>query len=822
MTAQPDCVGSYVLRGAMLISLRWLKDYVDIEAGPGELADRLTMAGLEVESVNETAPEFSGVVAAKILSIRPHPNADKLTLCEVATGDKSYPVVCGAKNITVGDIVPLVLAGAAIPGGYTIKSSRIRGELSNGMLCSEDELGIGKDTAGIMILPKELPVGEDMTAALGLRDTVFDIGVTPNRSDCLSVIGIAREVAAITGKKLKLPKIVFPEMEEDIEDIISVENLAPDLCPRYTVRVVKNVKIMPSPRWMRFRLEAAGIRAINNIVDITNFVMMESGQPLHAFDLRFIEEGRIVVRSSRDGEEFVSLDEKTRALKADTLMICDGVKPIAIAGIMGGLNSEVRDDTKMVLLESAYFNPASIRKTSRRLRISTDSSFRFERGVDPEGVVGASARAARLMAELSGGEICGNYIDQYPRRIEKVKNIPLRLKKVNDVIGSEIKVGEVGKILNSLEMAVSTVEDGKYHVTPPAFRTDISREIDLIEEIVRIHGYDGIPVSFPAISVKTDVKSKEDVLEDKVRTILTGHGYSEVINYSFIAPESAGILGLEEDNRGGRFVRIRNPLTEDQSVMRTGLVYGLLDTMRKNANAGCFDLKMFERGRVFAAREKGELPLERDMLAGLITGSRYDDLWHFKDLFSDFFDIKGCVENLFDGLMIRDVRFKSNTDVPFLHPGQSCVIFAGDREIGVMGEIHPEVLEKMDLNRNAAVFEIDFDLLAAHYTGKIFYREIPRFPSSMRDVAFLVDEDIAGGNILDMIFPKSEELLEKAAIFDVYTGQGIPDGMKSLALRFTYRSPDRTLTDDEVNVAHDRIVEKIVGLSNARIRGRDN
>ena len=806
----------------MLVSLRWLKDYVDIEAGPEELADGLTMAGLEVESVNEVAPEFSCVVVAKILSIRPHPNADKLTLCEVTTGDKDYPVVCGAKNINVGDIVPLALVGAAIPGGYTIKSSRIRGELSNGMLCSEDELGIGEDATGIMILSKELPVGEDLTAALGLKDTVFDVGVTPNRSDCLSVIGIAREVAAMTGKKLKLPKIVFPEMEEDIEDITSVENLAPDLCPRYTVRVVKNVKIMPSPRWMRLRLEAAGIRAINNIVDITNFVMMEFGQPLHAFDFRFIEDGRILIRSSREGEEFVSLDEKTRSLKADTLMICDGVKPVAIAGIMGGLNSEVRADTEMVLLESAYFNPASIRKTSRWLRMSTDSSFRFERGVDPEGVVRASARAAQLMAELSGGEICKNYIDRYPRRIKKVKNISLRLTKVNEILGSKIKAGEIKKILDSLEMVVSRVEEGKYHVTPPTFRTDISREIDLIEEIIRTHGYDNIPVSFPAVSVKTDVKSKEDILEDKVRTILTGCGYSEVINYSFIAQESADILGLEEDDRGRRFVKIRNPLTEDQSVMRTGLVYGLLDTMRKNANAGCFDLKIFERGRVFAAQEKGKLPLERDMLAGLITGSRYDDLWHFKDLLSDFFDMKGCVENLFDGLMIRDARFKSDTDVPFLHPGKSCGIFVGDRKIGIMGEIHPEVLEKVDLKRKAVIFEIDFDLLAAHYTGKIFCREIPRFPSSMRDVAFLVDEDIEGGSILELIPQESEELLEKAAIFDVYTGQGIPDGMKSLALRFTYRSPDRTLTDDEVDVVHDRIVEKIVGLSNARIRGRNN
>lgn len=808
----------------MLVSLRWLKDYVDVELGPGELADRLTMAGLEVDSVREVGPEFANIVVAKILSIRPHPGADKLSLCEITAGDKTYSVVCGAKNMNIGDIVPLALVGATIPGGYTIKSSEIRGEKSYGMLCSEDELGLGEDASGIMILPEGLSPGEDLIDALDLKDTVFDIGITPNRSDCLGIIGIAREVAVITGKKLRYPRILISESEDDITDITSVEILNPDLCPRYTARLIKNVNVKSSPRWMRLRLEAVGLRAINNIVDITNFVMMEFGQPLHAFDFRFLEEGKIIVRGAKEGEEFVSLDGKERMLRADTLMICDGVKPVAVAGIMGGLNSEVIDDTEMVLLESAYFDPTSIRKTSKWLGMGTDASFRFERGVDPEGVVRASARAAQLIAALSGGKICKNYIDKYPKRIKPVKNIPLRVKKVNEILGIKVKGGEIKKILKNLEMTVNKVESGNYHVTPPTFRVDISREIDLIEEIVRIYGYDSIPTSLPAVSMRPDIKNKEKTLEDKIRDILNGQGYSEVINYSFITPESANILGLEKNDEGRKFVVIKNPLTEDQSVMRTGLVYGLLDTMRKNANVGCFDLKIFEKGNVFILQDKGELPLENERIAGLITGSRYDNLWYFKGLLSDFYDLKGCVENLFDGLVIKNVKFKTDADVPFLHPGKSSKVFVDNKEIGFVGEVHPEILEKMNLKRNAVIFELDFDFLANLYnnTKSVVYKEIPKFPSITRDVAFLVGKDFDGGRIEALVFEENEDLLEKVVVFDVYYGKNIPDGMKSIALRFTYRSPDKTLTDDEVDKVHNRIAERVVNLTKAKIRGKGN
>ncbi len=821
----------------MQVSLRWLRDYIDIELSPEELADRLTMAGLEVDSIGEVSPGFSGVVVAQILSIKPHPGSEKLSLCQVTTGEETFPVVCGAKNIHAGDIVPLAKVGATIPGGYTIKSSRLRGEPSEGMLCSEEELGIGEDATGIMMLPKDLTLGADLSSALNLKDISFDIGITPNRSDCLSIIGVAREIAAITGKKVRYPGIDLSEGTDDINDLTSVEILNPDLCPRYTARMIRNVKVKPSPGWMRMRLEAVGLRAINNIVDVTNFVMMEFGQPLHAFDFRHLEEGRIVVRGSSEGEEFISLDEKTRVLSADTLMICDGVKPVAVAGIMGGLNSEVVDDTETVLLESAYFDPSTIRRSSKRFGMGTDAAFRFERGVDPEGVIRALNRAAQLIAELSDGSICKNLIDQYPKKIKTAKDIPLRIHRVNEILGTEIDAEETKNILESLEMKVkkssqpslpksarlssSKSGEGDYAVTPPSFRVDISREIDLIEEISRLYGYDNIPISLPPVSSGPEVKDRKKTLIDNIRVILNGYGYSEVINYSFTTPESANILRFKGDDKSRRFVGIKNPLVEDMSVMRTGLVYGLLDTMKKNVNAGNFDLKIFETGKAFIGKENGELPVEEERIGALLTGSRYDDLWHFKELLSDFYDLKGCVENLFDALGIHDIQFKSDVDLAFLHPGRSCRILAGKKDAGFLGEIHPKVLEKMDITPRAVVFELDLHVLLDMFSEKMSYREVPRVPSVSRDVAFVIDKMMESKEILMLALKKGEELLENIEIFDVYYGTGVPEGKKSLAVRFTYRSSDRTLTDKEVSEVHERVIKKIIDSTGAKIRGMD-
>ncbi len=809
----------------MLISLKWLRDYVDVDVSPEELAERLTMSGLEVDSLNRVEPAFSGVRVARIVSIKPHPYADQLSLCMVTTGDATYPVVCGAKNIHVGDIVPLAPVGAVLPSGDVIRSARIRDEVSEGMLCSEEELGIGDDASGIMLLPSDLPLGKGLEEALDLRDAVLDIGVTPNRSDCLSIVGVAREVAAITGKTLRYPVAIVHENDEDVCGITSVSIDDPDLCPRYTARIIKNVRIGPSPFWIRRRLEAVGLRSINNIVDVTNFVMMELGQPLHAFDFRYLVEGRIVVRRSRVDETFVSLDGKKRTLKADTLMICDGVKPVAIGGVMGGLNSEVKEETGTILLESAYFNPVSIRRTARALAMGTDAAFRFERGIDPEGVVRALDRAAGLMAELSGGTVCRGTIDQYPEPIMTVRDIPLRVKRVSDILGTAIPEEEIVRILKSLEMEVGQDGNGLLHVTPPTCRVDIMREIDLIEEIVRLFGYDRVPPTLPAVSViaagSSDEKRKTEAV---IREIMTGAGCTEVINYSFIPQVAVDQLGLDEADERRRHVRIKNPLTEEQAVMRTTMVYSLLRNAARNADVGRSDLKIFETGRTFIGLGEGVQPREQNRAAFLITGRRYEDRWHFPDLQADFYDLQGCVENILDLLRIPDPSFRVGVHEPFLHPGKSCGVFSGEDPIGFLGEVHPDILSRMSFGDTlrqgvpVIVCEMDLDLLAAKYSVKTNFRPLPRFPSSSRDVAFLVRVEVEAAELLRAATDPAEELLEKVKVFDVYEGKNIPAGTRSLGLRFSYRSTDRTLTDDEVNEVHTRIVKKIIHMSGASVR----
>ena len=803
----------------MKVSLKWLRDYVDLDITPQELADRLTMAGLEVDAVEEYTPAFTGVVTARILTMRRHPDADKLHLLEVTTGGEPIPIVCGARNMKPGDVVALATVGAAIPGGYTIKSSKIRGEASEGMLCSEDELGIGPDASGLLILPPDTPLGENLIDVLDLRDTVLDIGVTPNRADCLSIVGIAREAAVLCGKKLRYPKIDFKESSEDIRSLTSVEILDPDLCPRYTARMIRGVKILPSPKWMRERLEAVGLRAINNVVDVTNFVMMELGQPLHAFDFRFLEEGRIVVRRSREGEPFVSLDGKTRTLNAETLMICDGRKPVAIAGIMGGENSEVKDDTETVLLESAYFNPSAIRRGARFLGMGTDAAFRFERGIDPEGVVRALDRAAQLIADLSGGSVCKGHIDTYPKKVPVPGPIRLRMDRVEAILGTPVKDSEATAILKGLGMSVKKEGRGGLSVTPPTFRVDLWREIDLIEEIARIHGYDKIPVTVPAIPVPGDLHDRKREFESAVRSALNGQGFTEVLNYSFISAGSADVLGFPEGDGRRRFVRIANPLTEDQAVMRTTLLYGLLETMRRNVNAGSPNLKLFELGKIFIAAGEAELPRETDMIALLMTGSRYGENWHFQSLTADFYDVKGALENLAAALRVEGLRCEAAPDIPWLHPGRAARVYVGGREIGSFGELHPDVSGRMDLRGRAFVLEVEAAPLAGGAREAVRYREYSRFPSMVRDVAFLVGLETEAGRLIALAAEAGEELLEKVDVFDVYIGKGIPEGMKSFGLRFTYRSASKTLTDEETGQAHGRIVKKIVETTGARIRG---
>lgn len=805
----------------MLVSLKWLKDYVDIDMNPDQLADALTMAGLEVDEIKQIKPAFTGVVSAEIVSVKPHPSADKLSLCEVTDSTRTYPIVCGAKNIQAGDIVPLAKVGATIPGGYTIKSTVLRGEKSDGMLCSEEELEVGDDNSGIMHLPSGTVLGKPLEKVLDLGDTILDVSITPNRADCLSMMGIAREVAAITGKKLIYPAIDVHESAEDINSITSVKIIDNDLCPRYSARMIKNVKIGPSPVWMKTRLEAVGLRSINNVVDVTNFVMLEMGQPLHSFDFRFLEEGRIVVRKSVQDEEFISLDGKTRKLDADTLLICDGVKPVAIGGIMGGLNSEVKDDTQVVFLESAYFNPSSIRRSARRLAMPTDAAFRFERGIDPEGVINALNRAAQLIADLSGGKICKNYIDEYPSKVPAAKDIPLSLNRINAIIGTEIGSKEVISILQSIGMDVRETEAGRYLVSPPTYRVDITRDIDLVEELARLYGYDRVPVTLPDVAVTEVATIPRLNLEERIRTVLTGSGYNEVINYSFITPESVDYLGLKETDERRRMVYIKNPLAEDQSVMRTTMIFALLDSLKKNANNGYFNLRLFEMGRIFLNCGEGKLPEERNILAGLLSGTIGDNIWNSR-LNADFYDIKGCIENILSDFKINDYRFISDNPEPFLHPGKSANLFLNNSRLGYLGEVHPDVQDKMDLKIRPYLLEINLDVLVNHINDSINYKEISKYPAVTRDVAFLIESGVQADYMLNIVLNQKEDLLENVNIFDIYAGKGLPEGTKSLGLRFSYRSPDKTLTDLEVNNVHEEIVHNIIDRTGAKIRGESS
>ncbi len=803
----------------MLVSLKWLRDYVDVDLSPQELADKLTMSGLEVDGIDIREPAFSGVRVARIVSLMPHPNADKLSLCEVSTGDAIYPVVCGAHNIQAGDVVPLAMVGAVLPGGVTIARSTIRGEVSEGMLCSEEELQIGKDTSGIMLLPSDLSCGADLAEYLDNHDAVLDIGITPNRSDCLSIIGVAREVAAITGKKIKRPCPVILESNDDVNEDASVSIIDTDICPRYTARVIKNVKIGPSPLWLKKRIEASGLRSISNIVDITNFVMMETGQPLHAFDFDLLAGGKIVVRRSIAGESFVSLDGKERQLPEEALLICDEEKPVAIGGVMGGSNSEVSDVTKTILLESAYFAPSSIRRTARIMGMGTDAAFRFERGIDPEGLVFALNRAAALIAELAGGTVCRGIIDRHPADVPVARDIVLRLRQVAAIIGVAVSGKEIVSILEGLEMQIKQSGEDVFLVTPPSCRVDITREIDLIEEIARLFGYDRIPATLPLVSVISGGNDNGKMrVETAVRRIMNGTGYTEVINYSFISPVSVEDLFLPLDDQRRKLVRIKNPLTEEQSVMRTTMLYSLLKNVQKNNGVGRQDLKLFEIGRTYVGCDDAKQPLEFNRAAFLVTGQRYEQRWNFPDVKADFYDLKGCVENIMAVLAVDRLSWRFSEGEPFLHPGKSCGVFSGEERIGYLGEIHPDVLSRFGIAGPIIACELDLDMINAHAAATKVAAGVPRYPASSRDAAFLVRRETESAELLAAAVGTTEELLEKVEIFDVYEGRNVAEGMKSLGLRFLYRGAERTLTDEEVNEVHSRVLERVINASGALTR----
>jgi len=801
----------------MKVSLNWLKDYVAIRMGLKELINLLTMAGLEVEEAISLGGGLEKVVVAEISSIRKHPNADRLSLVEVKTDQETFSIICGATNIREGQKVPLAVVGARLPNGIEIKRSKIRGVPSEGMLCSEIELALGQEASGIMILPPHAPLGVDLGEAMGLKDTLLDISITPNRPDCLCVIGVAREIAALTHQKVKYPTHSLSDRGEEIHQKTSVTVLDQDLCPRYVARMIEKVKIGPSPHWMSDRLEKVGIRSINNVVDVTNYVMMEYGQPLHAFDFELLEEGRIVVRRAKEGEGFVTLDGVKRTLDKEMLMICDGVKPVAIAGVMGGLNSEIKEDTQKVLLESAYFDPAGNRRTSKKLGLETEAAYRFGRRIDYGGCLSAANRAAHLIQELAGGRVLEGVVDAYPVMI-KPSPIRLSVKKVHQVLGTEVSAKQVRNYLEDLELEVQGQDEDIILVTPASFRGDLEREIDLIEEVARLDGYEKIPITIPKGPPSSEERSKEFLVERRVIDTLIDHGYYEVITYSFTSPDSWDAIGLSLDDPRRQHLRILNPLTEDLSVMRTTLIPGLLETARHNLSRKNSNLKLFELKKVFIPRGGERLPREVKYLTGVAMGFDRDPHWAFSPRSVDFYDIKGCVEDLLEALKIRGLKFDRAEDIPYLHPGKASRVIFEDEVLGVLGELHPQVLERYEIHGKSYLFEMDFSKMIQWAGEEKRFQSLPKFPEVYRDISAVVDKTLESERVMEAIRAFRQPFVEEVSLFDIYEGPPIPEGKKGISYRIRYQANDRTLTDEEVNQYHEKILSRLKEVFSLELR----
>jgi phenylalanyl-tRNA synthetase beta chain len=801
----------------MKISLKWLHHYVSIPISTEELAHQLTMAGLEVEAVTDRFACLDRVLVGKITGIRPHPEADNLSICDVDAGDRIYSVVCGAPNAALNIKSLLALPGAVLPGGMEVKETVIRGVISEGMLCSSAELAIGSDRDGIYILETDPPKGTPLSKALNLSDKILEIGLTPNRPDCLSVIGIAREIAALLDQPMTPPAIHHPPSIGRIADMTSVTIENPDLCPRYAAAMVTGITVAPSPFWIQDYLLAVGLKPINNIVDITNYVMMELGQPLHAFDYDQLDEHRIVVRTPRPDEKtFTTLDGKNRQLPTDAVLICDGKKPVAIGGVMGGENSEITGASTQVLIESACFDPISIRKTSKSLGLSTDASFRFERGVDPEGTVIALERAVQLMVEIAGGSPAGDIIDEHPNP-KKRPAIALDIHRTNRHLGTDLLIDDIVHLLESVAFSVSRIDENTLEVVPPSFRVDVSRPEDLMEEVARTWGYDRIATTLPKISAGTGLGNPEFELKQQIKDRMSGFGFAEVITYSFIGKAACERLNIPDGDPRRRMLDVLNPLSEDQGVMRTSLIPGLLDMMQTNISRNVKNLKLFELGKIFLSNGPDRQPDEIEMLAGLWTGARNPSSWNAAAEPCDFYDLKGALEALFESFKIKSIRFSAlpKGACAYTRPGRTAEIRIDQQSIGRIGELTPAVMENYGIRQTAFIFEIHIRELLGLLPDTITFSAIPRFPAVERDITLIVDKTTPAGDILEEIHAHRETLVERVLLLDVYDGAPIPAGKKSLSLRITYRSPDETLSDEQVNMVHRRISEGLVGKFDA-------
>lgn len=799
----------------MRVSLKWLQEFVDIPVGVHELAERLTMAGLAVEGIEEPGREIAGVVTGRVREVRQHPNADRLLVCRVDVGrGEECEVVTGATNMREGDIVPVALEGARLCGGLTIKRSKFRGVVSEGMMCAADELGVGEDHSGILILPPDTPVGVDVKEYLGLDDYILEFDLTPNRGDCLSILGVAREVAAILKQPLRVPSPAVPDGPLPA-DRVRIDIVDTDLCRRYVARLATNVRVGPSPLWMQRRLQTAGIRPISNVVDITNYVMLELGQPLHAFDYDTLAGGRIVVRRARPGETLVTLDKVERQLTPDMLVIADAENAVAVAGVMGGLATEVTEKTTSILLESAWFDPSSVRRTSRQLGLRSEASLRFEKGVDLEGCLRAANRAMELMASIGAGEVLPGAVDEYPVR-HKPRSIILRPERVAAILGVEVAANEAEDILRRLGFGVRRNPDA-FLVQVPSHRVDIHLEIDLIEEVARLYGYDMVPETLPFGATTPAGRKRHQALLDRIREILAACGLTEAITYSFINPAWFDRLGLPAQDSLRRTIRLANPLSEEQSVMRTMLLPGLLVTLVRNYQRQVTSAALFEIGKVFLPVAGEQLPEERTHLGIALMGETPRG-WNRPARPLDFFYLKGVLQTLADRLGLQFAWERSTT--PFCHPGRTARITSRGEELGWAGEIHPDVTGAFDLPDRVVACELDLERLlrvvpeqrATRFEG------LPRFPSVNRDLAIVIDEKVPVASVMETIRDAGGDTLKELRLFDVFKGRQIPEGYRSLAFALRFRAPDRTLTEEEVNKRLEAIVSALAARWGAQLR----
>ena len=804
----------------MKLTFNWLMELVELPDtagggpfGPEELAERLTDAGLEVEAVRPLSDD-AGAVIAEVQDVRPHPDADRLSVCEVPDNGRALTIVCGAPNVHPGMKTALLRVGSVLPSGQAIERRPIRGVASEGMLCSEKELGLSDDHRGIMELPVDAPAGASLHGYLGLDDWMLEVSVTPNRGDCLSVLGMAREIAALTGGRLRIPVIPDHLRGHPPEIPVSVEIKDPALCPRYSARLIQGLRPAPAPPWLRFRLEACGIRSINHIVDVTNYVMLETGQPLHAFDAQSIASRRIVVRTAGEAGTLTTLDGSERALHPDDLLICDGDTPAALAGVMGGAGSEVTDATESVLLESAHFDPLTIRRTAKRMGMHTEASHRFERGVDPEGTRYAMDRAVALWEEMGEARVVPGFADAYPG-VRKPSEITLRYASVKRALGVELTPERIHGIIESLGIRIERSSREDLVVCPPSFRFDLTREADMVEELARVHGYDKIPATLPAVRMGA---GQGDLLLSrmrKARSLLTTAGLSEVVTLPFCSPRMNGTFpGLWEDE--GRPVRIVNPLRQETDEMRLSLLPGLIENLHYHAERRSRSSMIFELNKVFSLAEGGGYT-ERVNIAGLIRGRRPRRGLKVESRDFVFADMKGVVEDLLEGAGCADSRWAAEAPPSVLHPGRFARVFAGNLHAGYAGEISPRVSEELDIPP-CFLFELDFDAIV-HYARPDFrVRPIPRFPSVERDLAIVVAEDFPSRTVIDWVGGLGQALIERVDVFDEYTGAPISEGRKSLAYKVFYRSPERTLTDHEVNAVHEDLTRQLCAEFDATLR----